>query len=163
VYQEFVRRLSEIVFLAAVDYCQRQGDSDIQERAATLTTKAFAAFFPEMGAGKPEMVLRRFAATLRNVLDDEAFQSIKRVYYRHLFVYHMSNADRRRCMEAMLASGLAAKPADIAKRLVLPVGRVEELLTAGSRELRRIIEKDFDRDEVAEFTDGAVTALGESQ
>lgn len=154
VFNEFMRRLSELVFLAAVDLCTRQGLVAIRERAAELTTSAFHAFVPEMGTGRPEMVLRRFAMTLRNVLDEDAFRTIERVYYRHLPLYHLRNRDQRRCLEAMFASGLSATPQQIAERLLLPVARVVKLLKAGNLELARVVKEDYEEAELREMTEG---------
>jgi hypothetical protein len=151
-FDEFVRRLSGIVFLAAADFCKREG----VERAAELTTSAFEAFLPHIVAGVPEMVLRRFAGTIRGVLDDEAFRTIERLYYLHLPLYHLQDDEQRRCLEAMLASGLAAEAPQIAERLLLPVERVEQLLKAGNRELDRVMHEDFEEAELRELTEGVL-------
>src|SRR4051812_15720899 len=141
VFEEFVRRLSPLVFHASVDFCKRRGvkEEALQQRAKELKTSTFEDFFPEMGAGQPEMVLCRFATTLRSVLDDEAFRRIERFYYWHLPLYHLRNRDQRRCLEAMFASGLSATPQQISEQFHLPTAQVEELLRAGNRELERII------------------------
>jgi hypothetical protein len=154
VYNEFVRRLSELVFLAALNFCKRQGVAAVEEKAEALQTSAFQVFAPEMGSGEPKMVLRRFAATLRNVLDDEAFRTIERAYYRHLPLYHLRDNEQRRCLEAMLATALTATPQQIAKRFLLTAARVEELLKAGNRELERIVREDYEEDELRAMTEG---------
>jgi len=158
-FEEFVRRLKELTFMAAIDYCKRHDVSNVESQAAELTTKAFETFFPEMNAGKDEMILRRFAATLRTVLDDEAFQMIEHAYYRHLLLYHVEDENQRRCLEAMFASGLAASTQEIADRLLLPVDEVERSLADGNRALQRKID-DFDADELREFTEGLIVASG---
>jgi len=154
VFHEFMRRLHEIVFMAAAEFCSRRGVPAVQDKAAELTMSAFESFLPEMGAGEPEMVLRRFAGMIRRTLDDEAFDSIERVYYRHLLLYHLQDDNQRRALEAMFASGLAATAQQIAARLLLPVATVERLLQDGNRELERIRNADFEEAELKLMTDG---------
>jgi hypothetical protein len=115
---------------------------------------AFHSFVPEMGTGQPEMGLRRFAARVRSVLDEQAFEFIKRAYYRHLLLYYLEDRDQRRCLEAMYAMGLAVTPQQIAGRLLLPVEQVKQLLRDGNRELERILKDDFEEAELREMTEG---------
>lgn len=154
VFTEFMRRLYELVFMAAEDYCKRQGRTAIKEAAEERTMAAFHSFVPQMGSGQPEMGLRRFAAILRSALDEQAFGLIKRAYYRHLLLYYLKDEDQRRCLEAMYAMGLAATPRQIAARFLLPVKHVEQLLKDGNRELERILKDDFEEAELREITEG---------
>jgi hypothetical protein len=58
---------------------------------------------------------------------------------------------------------LSATVQDVADRLLLSVEDVERALSEGNRELQRIIDEDFDADELRELTEGRIVTSGDQR
>jgi hypothetical protein len=154
VFGEFVRRVQPIVLLAAEEYGHRNGIANLRDFVVQKATEVFVSFAAVITSGRPELVLVRLAHVVRQTLDQEAFDSVSRMLYEQIPLYHLRDRDQRRCLQAMYASGLRATPREVAERLLLPETEAEALIKAGNQALQRVIEEDFTAEELHDMTEG---------
>jgi len=157
VFEEFVRRMQPLIFQAALDFETRAhppaSDAEVEE----MVLKVFEDFTPEFMSGDPSMVLVSFAAAIRRVLDDEAFEAIATRYYHQLPLYHMKDDQQRRFLSASYQNGVGPTPAeDMAQRFQVPVDEAQRIIRDGNRSLQDVIESDFTEDELSEMTEGRI-------
>ena len=84
VFEEFVRRMSGLVFQAARHFVERANSPVNAIEVEKLHGKVFENFTPQFTSGAPSMILVDFAKAIRRVLDDQAFEAIARKYYCQL-------------------------------------------------------------------------------
>lgn len=158
VYTEFCRRLHRTVFYAALDYAKRHAPADAEREANELTIRVFEAFAPQVASGEPATGLRRFAGVIRTLLDEEAFRMVARIYYRQLPLYHMENDEQRRVLAALFDDGLAVPSGtsmaeSVAERFHMSVVRADVVIKMARQRLDRVIQEDFDPDELRSLTE----------
>ena len=157
VFEEFVRRLEPLVFQAAFDFVTRTSHPATVVEVEKMTMKVFEDFTPEFASGARSMVLVRFAAAIRRVLDEEAFEAIATRYYHQLPLYHVKDDQQRRLLSASYQCGVGPTPAeDMAQRFQITVDEAARILRNGNRSLRDVIANDFTEDELNELTEGKV-------
>jgi hypothetical protein len=159
VYNEFIRRLYRLVFEASKHYARHHhSGGNLQQEAGKFTEKAFQEFLPEFHSGPPKDVLRRFATVLRTrILDEDAFNSIRKLYYHQLPLYHLRNDEQRRVLAAFFDTRLATAedPAvEVAKAMQMSPQQVQETTQAANQALRKVIERDWDKSELNRLTEG---------
>lgn len=110
VWNEVVRRLSKIVFLACMDFALRNPPHNGEaypDFAQRLTARAFVQFVPLIKSGPPELVLVRFAREFRNtVVDASAFEKIRMIYYMQIPLYQMKDSNQRELLAEAFNAGL---------------------------------------------------------
>jgi hypothetical protein len=161
IYAEFCRRVGTLVHQAAQDYAKRRASEDVD----ALVNRVFRAFVPQIGAGEPEFGLRRFASTVRSELDDEAFECIAHRLYYQLPLYHIANDEERRFLAAMFQQGLLAGGGvshiqELSERLQVSPEHAERVVRCGWKRLDLVVAKDFDEQELNDFTEGYVVKKG---
>jgi len=156
-FEEFVRRMKLLVFQAALDFVRRAhppaSDAEVEE----MVLKVFEDFTPEFASGEPSMVLVRFAAAIRRVLDDDAFEAIATRYYRQLPLYYVKDDQQRRFLSALYQDGVGPTPAeDMAQRFQVTDDEARRIIRDGNRSLQDVIESDFTEDELREMTEDRI-------
>ena len=96
VFEEFVRRMSGLVFEAARHFVERANSPVNAIEMEKLHGKVFENFTPQFTSGAPSMILVDFAKAIRRVLDDQAFEAIARKYYCQLPIYYVKDDQQRR-------------------------------------------------------------------
>jgi hypothetical protein len=148
VWQEFVCRLSALVFQAAVD-CATRRDIDIAESVV----RVFEEFKPTFASGSAESLLRRLAGVIRRRLDATAFESIAFRYYVLGPIYHLKDDEQRRLLavayQMRLGPGVERQ---LAERFGMHAVRVADVLKRANLALRRAIRDDFS--DLRESTEG---------
>jgi hypothetical protein len=140
VFEEFVRRMQPLVFQAALDFVTRVNPPPSKPEVEKMSLKVFEDFTPEFISGEPSMVLVRFAAAIRRVLDEEAFDAIATRYYYQLPLYYMKDDQQRRFLAASYQSGVGQMPTeDLAERFQVTVDDASRIIREGNRSLLRTI------------------------
>jgi hypothetical protein len=157
VWTEFHRRLNKIVLNAAVEYVDRTRGTVSQQEVEEKMMQVFDEFAPRFASGNPDMLLRRFAAAIRRVLDDEAFESIAYRYYYHLPIYHLEDDQQRRVLAACYENALNLDVAkQMSERFMITVAEAERIIDAANRSLSEVIANDFTPQELSKLTEGYV-------
>jgi hypothetical protein len=157
VLEEFVRRMQPLVFQAALDLETRLHPPASNAEVEEMALKVFEDFTPEFMSGDPSMVLVRFAAAIRRVLDDEAFEAIATRYYHQLLLYHVKDDQQRRFLSASYQKRFGPTPEeDMAQRFQVTVDEARRIIRNANRSLQDVIESDFTEDELSEMTEGRI-------
>jgi hypothetical protein len=162
VFEEFHRRLNRIVFHAAEEYVDGRHGTGLQPDAMEamieeMTLQVFERFAPQFARGAEDMLLCRFARVIREVLGNEAFESIAWRYYYQLPIYYIENKDQRRYLSACYEMGL--KPPlvkQISERFMVTVAEADRIIEAANQSLKEIVANDFEPQELAKLTEGYV-------
>jgi len=162
IYEEFIRRLSKLVFYAAEDFLKRQGEPLSQDKIEESGMRVFEDFGPEFGNGEPIMLLVRFADVIRlRVLDEAAFQRISTFYYRLLPTYHLSDDTERRFLVAAYQAALGdteERMIDevLAERFETTAARAASILKRAHQHLNDVIRNEFEVSELQQATEGCL-------
>jgi hypothetical protein len=157
-YEEFIRRLRQLVFYAAEEYLTRAGSASASDEVENRVMEIFAEFSPEFNSGEPQMILARFAKVIRRLLDEDAFRVIARHFYTQLPLYHLSDAQERRFLAASYEGALSKTESSlaetIAKRFDVTPDEVRKSLPKANQNLAKVIEREFGADELQEISEG---------
>jgi hypothetical protein len=158
VYEEFIRRLRWLVFYAVEEYMDRTQPRRTREEIEDTVIGIFQDFSPEFNSGEPQMILVRFANIVRRALDDEAFRVIARRFYRQVPIYHLSEPLERRLLAAAYEEGLSKEGTSMAETLAerfdVAPDEVRKILAQANKNLAKVIQQDFDGDELRELSEG---------
>lgn len=157
-YHEFTRRLQPLVLQAAQACSPRVGTGPSQTDPCGLTIRTFKEFVPTFDVGLDALVLRRFAAVIRRVMDKAAFDAISRRYYMQLPIYHIPDPYERAFL-ALAYQSFVGQP-DMVPRLSEQFGisadRVIDQLKSSNASLERSRQKCFSPDELHRLTEGLI-------
>ena len=164
IYEEFCRRLSRLVYLAAMDYAKRKITKELEVESEELKNRIFRTFVPEVAVGEPGHGLRRFATCIRSILDEEAFSCIARAFYYQLPLYHLSDAEERKFLAVVFQEQELSTPGDtthrqlLAERFQVSPEHAERVIKRANRHLEEVIANDFEDKELQDLTEGYVLA-----
>ena len=159
IYEEFIRRLKDLVFYAAEDFLKRQGGRVTRQDIEEMGIRVFEDFGPEFGNGDPIMLLVRFAnAMRRRVLDQEAFDRIAAFYYPLLAAYHISDDTERRFLVRAYQAAIGdqhEKTIDevLAERFDTTVAEATSILKRARQHLNRVMETEFEASELRQASE----------
>jgi hypothetical protein len=157
VLKEFIRRVQPLVFQAALEFLRRTHSPAAQSDVEEASLKVFEDFTPEFTNGSPSTLLVRFAAAIKRILDDTAFEVIATRYYHQVPLYHLKDDQQRRLLAATYQRGVGPDLVEyLAERFQLPTDEVERGLAEANKSLKRLIEKDFTEADLRTMTEGRV-------
>jgi len=162
---EIGRRLTSIVHAMAF------AKSHEEAQASTLTGTVFKEFVNRFPANAEIRGLSQTASIIRDVIGERAFyaSNLPLLYYLHLPLYHLTDKAQRRYVNAMLDRGLADLregldlEGEIAVELSVSREEVALGLQRGWKELERIMQSEFERDELAASTESFLPWLSDSR
>lgn len=153
-YPELIRRLKAIV--KAMAYCD---DPATAEQVTNAIFREFAHQFP--GSPPPEAGLLRFAWLIRNRIGTNAFYAggQARVFYTQLPLYHVPDAQLRRCLQFLFHRGFNRRTnqdltQELAAELHVSPQQAAALVRQAWHELCDVMKRKFDREQLKGWTEG---------